>query len=155
MPDVMTCSGRWFYGLRDELPDELTYYDSRIFDELGREMRAQAQKKMRRKRPKILTPAVRLRLMMDGKKGATKQEMSAYYSSPHWSEMKKLARTVWAGLLGRVECVMCGSVEQEEEEERLQVHHLPRAYNKLFREDPLRDLRIICPNCHKRHERGR
>ncbi len=94
-----------------------------------------------------MRPNLRLRLLVHGKQGAQSHEdMQRYYASPEWTAKKQEAREAWTELLEYDGCILCGSSQ------RLQVHHVPDSYKRLFREDPIKDLRVICARCHRKHE---
>jgi len=98
-----------------------------------------------------MTAARRLRLLTEGKNGSgvSKEDMQAYYTCEEWAQKRREARDAWRELLGYDGCILCGSPAG------LQIHHIPDGYRHLFREDPIKHLRVICARDHRNHERGR
>lgn len=70
----------------------------------------------------------------------TKDDYKLYLQTPHWKNMRKQVFAIQGSL-----CRMCGT------RKNLQVHHLPAAYKRLFREDPKRDLSSTCKRCHRKN----
>ena len=64
-----------------------------------------------------------------------------YQRTEHWKKLTELCIETYRT------CVLCGHNQQ------LVVHH--RHYRSLFREDPLRDVALLCQRCHGKHPRGR
>ncbi len=64
--------------------------------------------------------------------------------SPVWQEKRKQRLEI-----DGYKCVMCGktAAEAEAEGKPLQIHHV--SYDRLFDEDVIHDLCVLCPRCHE------
>ena len=66
-----------------------------------------------------------------------KQWDGSYYLKEHWRDVREQRLEI-----DNYECRCCGS------QENLHVHHKPDAYNRLYHEDPEKDLTTLCNECH-------
>ena len=65
-----------------------------------------------------------------------------YYQCDWWKEKRLEALEAF-----HRQCALCGLGYN------LEVHHKPKAYRRLFREQPLLELTVLCRRCHKHHHR--
>jgi len=80
-------------------------------------------------------------LKAKGKKSG-KNEYQKYMASPEW----KLKRSIVLSVLGKT-CKLCGGYGST-------VHH--NTYARLYNEDLLKDLTVLCKGCHSRfHRKGK
>ena len=70
----------------------------------------------------------------------TKADYRAYQKTGHWKTVREEAL-----LYAAFSCCMCGRAD------RLQVHHKPSGYQRLFRERVDQDVTVVCQRCHRRH----
>lgn len=79
------------------------------------------------------------------KRAPNKKIQAKYHRTEHFRRLTDTCSKTYKT------CVMCGfngSVNN-----KLVVHH--RHYRTLFREDPLRDVTLLCSRCHSKHHRRR
>ncbi len=72
----------------------------------------------------------------------TAADRTKYYRTDWWRATKHRALKAH----GRA-CALCGRTLG------LQVHHKPKGYKKMFKEDVEKDLSVVCKPCHRRHHR--
>ena len=70
----------------------------------------------------------------------TTDDYKKYLQTPHWTNKRKQVFAIQGS-----RCRMCGT------RKHLQVHHIPSAYKRLFREDPKHDLSPACKRCHRKN----